>query len=211
MANYNFYISTEECKEHTNEALRGSWKQSASITAIFMLIMLVLILTTVLLSVFVFWWLSIPLGIFSLLVAGILSYGYNIFCLNLAQGKTARLTDLFAGFGKKMGAVIKLTIKKLFLYIFWLVALIVPFFVKTVGYSMSTLLLIDNPNINSSNALKESKHLMKQNYGRYVKFVLSFAGWFLLGIISAGIGFIWIAPMFVTNKAMFYENLKTDF
>ena len=211
MANYNFYITPQQCKEQAKDVLRGSYKQASGMTAIFLIIMLCFVLTTVLLSVFVYWWLSIPLGILTILMFSILSYGFNTYCLNLAQGKAVKKTDLFAGFGRNIGNVIKVSIKRFFLSVFWLVILIVPFVIKNIGYSMSTLMLIDNKKYNSSNVLKESKHLMKQNYARYVKFVLSFAGWFLLSIATAGIALLWVAPMFITNKALFYENLKTDF
>lgn len=212
MANYNFYITSKQCKEQTKEVLRGSYNQAAGVTAIYFLFMAGLSTLSSLLSVFVFWWLSIPLSIISMFVIAILDYGYNNYCLNLAQGKPAKISNLFSGFGKKMGAIIKLTIKRFFLSIFWFILLIIPFIVKTISYSMATLMMIDNPTeYNSGNALKESKHLMKQNYGRYFKFVFSFFGWWLLCGITSGIATLWVMPIFTTNKAMFYENLKTDF
>ena len=211
MAEYNFYISPANCKESSKDALRGSWKQSAGITSVYAVIMLVLIATTTLLSVFVKWWISIPLGLFVLLFGGILNFGLNKYFLFLAQGKQTQLSMLFSGFSKKFGAILKLTFKRLFLSLFWLAVMVFPFFVKSIGYSMSTFLMIDRNDINGSNALQESKHLMKNNYARYFKFLLSFLGWFLLGALTAGIGFLWIIPMFITNKAVFYENLKTDF
>lgn len=211
MANYDFYITSKQCKENTKDIMRGSYRLCAKTTVLYMLLCLLPTLATVLLSVFVKWWLAIPLGILTILLVGILSYGYDAFCLNMAQEKEARVQDVFKGFSKKIGSIIKLTIKKFFLAVLWLVLFVVPFFVNFCGYSMSNFLLIDNPNINGSNALKESKHIMKKNYGKYAKFMLSFAGWFALGIISAFIGFIWIAPIININRAIYYENLKTDF
>ena len=92
----------------------------------------------------------------------------------------------------------------------WIVALVVPFIIKSISYSMASFLMIDK-NIDSENALKESQHIMKQNHGRYAKLLLCNLHWFLLVLLSAGIAFVWIAPMFMTKKALFYENLKTDF
>ena len=211
MANYDFYITSKQCKESTKDLMRGSYKLCSKTTALYMILCLLPIFATVLFSILVKWWLSIPLGIVTILLVGILSFGYDAFCLNMAQEKEARTKDIFKGFSKKIGSIIKLTLKRLFLAIFWLVLLIVPFFVNFCGYSMSNFLLIDNSNINGSNALKESKHIMKKNYGRYAKFLLSFSGWFLLGILTAFIGFIWIAPIININRAVYYENLKTDF
>ena len=211
MANFNFYLTTNQCKEQANDVLRGSYKQSAGMTAIFLVIMLCLVALTTLLSIFVAWWISIPLGLLSLLAFAILLYGYNAYCLNLANEKSVKTLDLFAGFGRNLGKIIKVSIKKFFLSIFWLVMLIVPYLVKSIGYSMSTLMLIDNKKYNAQNVLKESKHVMKQNYGRYVKFQLSFFWWFLLCVASGGIALLWVFPKYSTSKAVFYENLKTDF
>ena len=37
---------------------------------------------------------------------------------------------------------------------------------------------------------------------------LSFLGWFILGIVTLGIGFIWITPYYNAAKTAFYEDLK---
>lgn len=211
MASYNFYISSKNCKQEAKECLRGAWKQSALTTLLYFAIMLALVATTVLLSIFVKWWISIPLGIFTLLVWGVLSYGYNVYVLKLAQGKDAKIWHLFAGFSKKLGTVIKLSIKQFFLSIFWIVVLIIPFFIKHLSYSMSRLLVADNRVQKGESPIKESKHIMSGNYSRYFSFVMSFFGWFALAVVTAGIGLVWIYPWFMTNKALFYENLKTDF
>jgi uncharacterized membrane protein len=34
-----------------------------------------------------------------------------------------------------------------------------------------------------------------------------FIGWFLLCILSLGIGFLWLIPYFMTSNAVFYESL----
>jgi uncharacterized membrane protein len=34
-----------------------------------------------------------------------------------------------------------------------------------------------------------------------------FTGWLLLGILSCGIGFIWIGPYLMVSMAKFYEDL----
>jgi uncharacterized membrane protein len=211
MAIYNFYASTNECKTKAKDCLRGSWKQASATTALYLMFMLVLTAITVLLSIFVYWWLSIPLGIFTILFVSVLNYGYNVYCLNMVQEKDTKVSNLFAGFSKKFGSVLKLTIKKIFLYIFWLILLVVPFFIKVLAYSMGTLLLVDNSSVTGATALAQSKHIMTDNYGRYTKFALSFCPLFLLGILSVGIAFVWIAPYFGASKAAFYENLKTDF
>lgn|SRR5574344_672220 len=211
MTSYDFYVSTKKIKSDTKDCLRGSWKIAAKASIVIFLIDLVCVGITVLLSVFKNWIFSIPLGLISILLLGILDYGYSNFCLKLARQQNPEIKDLFVGFSKRIGSIIKLTLKKFFLYILWFVCLIVPFFVNAIGYSMSTLLMVDRKDINGTNALKESKHIMKQNYPRFAKFVMSYFLWILLLILSAGIGFVWIGPILGTGKAIFYENLKTEF
>lgn len=211
MASYNFYIDAKKCREEAKECLRGAWKMSALMTLLYFFIMSLLIVATSLLSYYVAWWISIPMGLLTMLMGSILHYGYQVYCLNLAQGKDAKISNLFTGFSGKIGAVIKLSIKKFILLLFWFVLLIVPFFIKLTGYSMSKYLIADNRLSKEQSPIKESKHLLKKNYGRFAKFVLSFMGWYLLGCITFYIGFLWIMPMIEVNKALFYENLKTEF
>lgn len=204
-------MSNKEIREQSKDCLRGSWKTAFSASLIVFLLCVFLVATTVLLSIFVAWWISIPLGLFSLIIFAILSYGYNNFCLHISRQELPNKSLVFSGFSKRAKTVIAVFIKRFVLTIFWLVILIIPAFIKNIGYSMSTLLMADRNDIKSENALVESKHIMKQNYSRYFKFLMSNFLWFFLILITAGIAWIWIGPVLSTKKAIFYENLKTMF
>ena len=39
---------------------------------------------------------------------------------------------------------------------------------------------------------------------------LSFIGWFLLAMLTAGIGTLWLAPYVEAAKAAFYNDLKAE-
>ena len=130
--------------------------------------------------------------------------------LKLARQEEPAFGDIFMGFNK-IKIMLPLSIKRFFLNIFWLLMLIVPFFVQSIGYSMANLLILDREDVNNANALKESKHIMKDNYKRYTKFLFSNALWFLLMAITGGVAFLWVGQLVATRKALFYENLKTDF
>jgi uncharacterized membrane protein len=39
---------------------------------------------------------------------------------------------------------------------------------------------------------------------------LRFVGWFLLCILTFGIGFLWLSPYIQVSYAKFYEDLKTN-
>ena len=211
MASYDFYISNKELNKQTKESLHGSWKTASAVGAIALILCLIPIAVTVIVSVFTFWWLAIPLGFVCLLWIAIIGYGLNNFCHKIAKQEMPTKKELFAGFSKRIKDILSVAIKKFFLSIMWLVLLIFPFVVKNIGYSMSTLLMVDKKEIKSGNAIKESKHLMKQNYGRYAKFLLKNIHWFLLTLATGFIAWIWVGPLMLTKKAVFYENLKTDF
>jgi len=50
--------------------------------------------------------------------------------------------------------------------------------------------------------------MMKGNRWKLFCLFWRFFGWFLLGILSLGIGFLWIMPYLQTTLARFYDDLK---
>lgn len=40
---------------------------------------------------------------------------------------------------------------------------------------------------------------------------LSFIGWFLLCILTLGIGFLWLTPYVHSTQAAFYEDVKEEY
>ncbi|MGA3084746.1 MAG: DUF975 family protein [Thermodesulfobacteriota bacterium] len=59
-----------------------------------------------------------------------------------------------------------------------------------------------------SDGLRKSKAMMKGNRWKLFYFFWRFFGWFLLGILSLGIGFLWIMPYLQTTLTRFYDDLK---
>jgi len=45
---------------------------------------------------------------------------------------------------------------------------------------------------------------------KYFCLGLRFIGWFLLGILSLGIGFLWIMPYMSISFAKFYDDVKAN-
>ncbi|WP_024613921.1 DUF975 family protein [Clostridium sp. Ade.TY] len=63
-------------------------------------------------------------------------------------------------------------------------------------------LIIDGFTLGES--LSKSFRLMKGNKWRFLKFQLSFVGWMLLGILTFGIGLLWVIPYYSTASANFF-------
>jgi len=52
---------------------------------------------------------------------------------------------------------------------------------------------------------------MKGKKGKLFLLDLSFIGWFLLCILTLGIGLLWLYPYILTSRAAFYEDVKTAY
>lgn len=78
---------------------------------------------------------------------------------------------------------------------------------RSLLYSLTTYVAYDNPNMSSSEVVNESARIMKGNRGKYILLGLSFIGWVILGIITFGIGFLWITPYIEIAEICFYEHL----
>lgn len=92
----------------------------------------------------------------------------------------------------------------------WTLLFIVPGIIKSYAYALTPYILIDNPELSPNEARLKSIEMMRGRKGKMFGLDLSFLGWFLLGILSLGIGFIWISPYFRTTKAAFYSDLKEE-
>ena len=68
-------------------------------------------------------------------------------------------------------------------------------------------LYIDNPQMTVAEGFRRSRQLMKGNKMRRFWLDVSFAGWNILGVLSAGIGILWISPYIRQTSVNFYLDL----
>ena len=83
----------------------------------------------------------------------------------------------------------------------------VAFFIVFIGLSLCYYLIIDNPEMTALNSFGESWKLMKGHKGRLFYLSLSFVGLTLLGMLSAGIGMLWVTPYMNITSAYFYLDI----
>ena len=88
-----------------------------------------------------------------------------------------------------------------------LIAGIILCIIQRLPYVLSYMIVYDNPNLSSKEVIDKSKNLMIGNKIKYVALQLSFIGWMILGIITYGIGFIWIIPYMKASNICFYEDI----
>lgn len=143
----------------------------------------------------------------SIVIGGPLQLGISIFSLNLARNKKAEFSQLFDGFRDFGNALLAFVLMSIFVFL-WLLLLIVPGIIAAIAYSQTFFILADNKGLAGNEALKQSKEMMNGHKWRYFCLCLRFTGWFLLSILTLGIGFLWLAPYFNVSLANFYDDLK---
>ena len=92
-------------------------------------------------------------------------------------------------------------------------ALIVSLFLilkLTLDYSQIFLLYLDNPYLSCKEIMHQEQNLMKGNRIRYFYLLVSFVGIALLGVVSLGIGFLWITPYMSMTEVEFYRDLINE-
>lgn len=141
------------------------------------------------------------------IIGGPINFGLATFFLKLARNQDAMFSDLFNGF-KYFFKTFLLNFLILFFTLLWTLLLIVPGIIAIFKYSMAYYIINDNPEISAMEAIRQSKEIMDGNKMRLFSLWLSFIGWFILGIFTMGIGFLYAMPYYNAAKTSFYEDIK---
>ncbi len=142
-----------------------------------------------------------------LVIGGPITYGVSRFFLNLIRKTDARIQDVFRGFKYFWKAFLLNLLMGIFIML-WALLLIVPGIIASLNYAMAYYILIDNPELSSVDVINRSKDMMDGQKGKLFSLYLSFAGWFVLCLLTLGIGFIWLRPYSQASFAGFYQDLK---
>ena len=102
----------------------------------------------------------------------------------------------------------------LLMYIFiilWSFLLFIPGIIKAFSYAMTPFILEENPELSANEAIDRSRAMMKGHKFDLFWLLLSFIGWFLLSLLTLGIGGLWLSPYQQTAVAAFYEDVKAEY
>ena len=69
-------------------------------------------------------------------------------------------------------------------------------------------LVKDRPELSADQTIDLSVQMMEGHKSELFGLYLSFFGWFILCLLTCGIGFIFLKPYVSTSVADFYEDLK---
>lgn len=204
-------------QEYKNDALgriRGNWSPLVVATVIYILIVAILAGSgspaifkpdsfalagglagnTFLLAVFVFGPLEVGFA-----NAFKLFYCYND--TNVIDNVWKRATDNYLH--KVLGML--LMGFKVFL---WTMLFFIPGIVMSFAYAMTPYILEDNPELSAWDASTRSREMMRGHKFDLFYLYLSFIGWWILSIMTCGIGFIWLVPYMQTAEVAFYNDIK---
>lgn len=137
---------------------------------------------------------------------------YNCF---LAFDRDQTQTGIIEGMFKKaftgdyLHRVLGMFLMQLFVSL-WTLLFIIPGIIKSLAYSMTPFILEEKPELSAYDAIKYSEKLMKGHKTELFLLELSFIGWALLCVLTAGIGYLWLIPYIQTTICEFYEDLKKE-
>lgn len=210
--------TNQDLKNAALEALRGNWAPAVVCTIIYLLLSVgisllqpniddptaaltgaqkIMMVANVLLLFLV----MVPLGI---------GY-YQAFKVLFTDGDNKLTANCFRlSFGNYFKNVAAYLLMCLFIFL-WTLLLIIPGIIKALAYSMTPFILKDFPELSVNQAINLSQKMMKGHKFDYFWLGLSFIGWILLGLLTLGIGYIWLIPYMYTSYAAFYEEVKKEY
>jgi uncharacterized membrane protein len=194
--------SSYNIRRASRQSLAGNWKNAIITSLLFAAV-------TILPAMFAILLFGEDFGkavgnLYALLVGGPFCFGISYFFLKLFRKQETKPSDVFYGFDFFIKAFLLYVVTTIFI-ILWTLLLIIPGIVAAYRYRLAFLVLIDNPNLSTMEAINESKRLMSGNKGKLFFLDLSFIGWALLSCLTFGIGFIALLPYVYTATVVFYE------
>lgn len=93
----------------------------------------------------------------------------------------------------------------------WSLLFLIPGIVKSFSYAMTPYILDEHPELSAYEAIQRSRKMMRGHKFDLFYLYLTFIGWFILCLLTAGIGFLWLIPYVETTQAAFYRDLKAEF
>ena len=210
--------TNQEYKNAALSVLNGNWAPVVVATIVMYIVSFVVQLITQPLTVsadpesFQFLALLIVASIVSMFVTVPLSVGYynalNKLYVEVDNKVTSNMFTI--GFGRVLRYVGGMLLMGIYVF-FWMLFLVIPGIIMAIAYSLTPFILKDYPELSVGQAIQMSEKMMRGHKMRYFLLTLSFIGWGLLGILTLGIGYIWLTPYMYTTTAAFYQDVKNEY
>ena len=196
-----------EYRAQARVALQDRWGEAAIVSLIILVIAMLIALPSLVAE-----WAGSITTILSILVLP-LQYAYYISLLERTRGNEEELTHYTLQYAiNNAYANTRFLVAGLFIM---LISMVAAIFTLGIGaiivkymYCMVPYLLHDYPELTSREAMKISREMMSGQKWNIFILDLTFIGWILLSILTAGLGVIFVEPYISTARAVFYEDLK---
>ncbi len=191
-------MENKDIRLYARNTLQGKWTTPVLVTLIYLIISGGLS--------------AIPFlgSLASLLLSGAFMLGISRLYLTLIRDGQPMIDQLFSGFDASFVRAMVLYILQGLATLLGLILLIVPGIMIAIRYSMTYYILADHPELSEMQIMEKSRRMMYGHKMRFFMLGLSFIGWFLLCILTAFIGLLWLIPYIQTSTAKFYEDLKEN-
>ena len=137
---------------------------------------------------------------------GSIAYGTGKYYIDQQRGLKPKFETMFDGFSLYGSTLVTGLLQQLFLF-FWTLLLFIPGIIKQFSYSMVQYVMVDF-DLSGTEAITKSRELMNGYKWKLFKLQLSFIGWELLaGLLTFGIGLIFLMPYEQAASAEFYAEL----
>lgn len=147
----------------------------------------------------------------SMLLLFPLQYGAAVAFLSFKRtGVDVKIGDMFVGFNDYGRVFVTILLQTLYI-VLWSLLLVVPGIIKAISYSQTIYILKDNPELKFNGAIERSMAMMEGHKMEAFLLGISFIGWLLLGVLTLGIGMLWVTPYMSTAYAHFYDYVKEDY
>ena len=202
-------MNNSEIRNVTKEILKGKYKY----------VMLPFILATLLLglaqsqdlysNVYETYGVSyvFTIGSIALFIVGPISIGLATYSLSIVNEEDYSFNQIATGF--------KYFFKALFLYLLFNISvligtilLIIPGVVIFLMFSQIFYIIAENPQIGVIDAFKKGASLMKNKKLQYLGLGLRYILFFILGVFTLGIWWLWLTPQMYVSFAIFYKELQ---
>ncbi len=105
-----------------------------------------------------------------------------------------------------MSKVLKLNLIRTLIGFGLLLLLIVPGVIYLSRTSMANHLMLANPSMKPMTALSASSKVMSGKTGGYFALMMSLFGWMALGVVTLGLGLVFIMPYINFTKTVYYKR-----
>ena len=208
--NYTSATNNQTLMLQAREALKNKWGLAMGSFFVF-------ILLSNLSSNFFSWkWIGedggnykVSMDIIWILICSPITLGYATIMLQISRKQSSKFEQLFHGF-KRFGVALGTFILSFIFIILWTLLLIIPGIIAFLRYSQIWYILSEDEYINPMDAIRKSTEMMVGNKWKLFCLYCRFMGWFILCILTLGLGFIVLGPYISVSGAKFYDDLKSS-